>query len=294
MKNTLKKAIALCTGFALCLSLAGCASTETTGSTGSASTSNEESAETEEAVQTTDPSNTYIESSDLGKMFWPTSDAASSLPVPFWAVTDADTGDISLTGTIESEDENYFWCEIAVESQEDFQTYVQDCKDAGFTEDYYSGDDYYWANTEDGYELSLDYYSAEDSGYDCATIDITVYYSEPVYMEEITWPTSGAAASIPVPSWANEDADSGKITLSGVINSDSSTYFSADIEVESQDAFQEYVQDCKDAGFTVDYSSGDTYFYGTDENGCTITMYFYDESDSDYDCPSISLFASIG
>lgn len=78
---------------------------------------------------------------------WPTSAIAQLLPVP---------EDLS-NGVISSDRENYLSVYLGKLSKDDYQSYVEQCKEKGFTVDYSSSDDYYFANNSEGYRLSVDY-----------------------------------------------------------------------------------------------------------------------------------------
>ena len=111
---------------------------------------------------------------------------------------------------------------------------------------------------------------------------------EPEEMGEMTWPTSGIATTLPVPSWAETD-DDGTTTVKGELSTDSEDYFSCDLGVDSKDSFTDYIADCKEAGFTVDYEEGDTYYSADDAAGDHLSLHWYDEDSSYYDCAFISV-----
>ena len=112
--------------------------------------------------------------------------------------------------------------------------------------------------------------------------------STPEEMGEMTWPTSGIATTLPVPSWAETD-DDGTITVKGDLSTDSEDYFYCHLGADSKDDYTDYVEACKEAGYTVDYESGDTYYSANDETGNQLSLHWYDEDDSSYDCASISV-----
>ena len=87
---------------------------------------------------------------DLRKGFdeikWPDSDVAKLLPIPQ-----------STFGKIGWEQEDGFVIYVGNTSKDEFDAYVDACKKAGFKEDYDSGSDYYYADSKNGYHLSLNY-----------------------------------------------------------------------------------------------------------------------------------------
>ena len=112
--------------------------------------------------------------------------------------------------------------------------------------------------------------------------------STPEEMGTMTWPTSGIATTLPVPSWAETD-DDGAITLKGDLSTDSEDYFYCHLGADSKDDYTDYVEACKEAGYTVDYESGDTYYSADDEAGDHLSLHWYDEDDSGYDCACITV-----
>lgn len=84
-----------------------------------------------------------------------------------------------------------------------------------------------------------------------------------------SWPTTGIAALLPQP-----ESEYGKI------NSESEDYFSINIYDVSADEYSDYVDSCKEEGFTVDYSGTSTSYYADDEDGNSISV-SYDEDEEE-------------
>ena len=84
---------------------------------------------------------------EYDEITWPTSAIAQLLPVP---------EDLS-NGVISSDREDYLSVYLGKLPKADYQSYVEQCKEKGFTVDYSSSDDYYFANNSEGYRLSVDY-----------------------------------------------------------------------------------------------------------------------------------------
>lgn len=84
---------------------------------------------------------------EYDEITWPTSAIAQLLPVP---------EDLS-NGVISSDREYYLSVYLGKLSKDDYQSYVEQCKEKGFTVDYSSSDDYYFANNSEGYRVSVDY-----------------------------------------------------------------------------------------------------------------------------------------
>lgn len=81
-----------------------------------------------------------------GEFRWPDSEIAQLLPTPK-----------SNYGSISWEASYGFVVNVAKTSMADFNEYVDSCKACGFTVDYRAGDDFYYANNESGYKLTLNY-----------------------------------------------------------------------------------------------------------------------------------------
>ena len=75
---------------------------------------------------------------------WPKSEIASLIPKPE-----------STIGKIEWEASYGFVIHVSETSKEDFNSYSDTCYESGFHIDYQKGDDYFYADNESGYHLSL-------------------------------------------------------------------------------------------------------------------------------------------
>ncbi len=173
---------------------------------------------------------------------WPTSGCSQLLPVP-----------ASTYGTIWENNETEFRINVKQTSEEEIDEYIEDCIGLGFT--LYADEDSssYTAYNEDRYYLEIYYYS---SG---TRMDITV--EAPMEMTEIRWPDSDLVGQIPEPS-----------SLTGNIQSETSTDFAVYIDDVSSEAFNEYINACMDRGFTKDYSREQDQFYGDNKDGYHLTV----------------------
>ena len=89
--------------------------------------------------------------------------------------------------------------------------------------------------------------------------------------EKIEWPTSGIATMLPAPDWSDY----------GKIYSDSETMFWCDIECSALNDFTNYIEICKEHGFTENqhYTKGYGYYAETsDAQGVQITYNQWGES----------------
>lgn len=94
---------------------------------------------------------------------WGKSDAADALPVPDWAEEDED-GNYTLTGQIISRSSSYYYVYAQIDSKSDYNDYVSACKEAGYTIDAVNTGNLYFAESDNGYQISIRYYG-ESSPY---------------------------------------------------------------------------------------------------------------------------------
>jgi hypothetical protein len=85
------------------------------------------------------------------------------------------------------------------------------------------------------------------------------------------WPTSGIATLLPEPD-----------TQYGKIKSDSVSSFSIELYSVSSSDFDDYVSQCKNSGFTVDYNGSDAHYYADDESGNSLSI-IYQSDDKEMD-----------
>lgn len=83
---------------------------------------------------------------EVHQLNWPDSALAAMLPEP-----GTDKGEVLMDSA------GYLSVDLEQRSEEDFNKYVEACKDKGFTVDYSSASSSYYADNEDGYHLSLIY-----------------------------------------------------------------------------------------------------------------------------------------
>lgn len=171
---------------------------------------------------------------------WPSSGLAEKIPVPSGEVASVDIDDEALGAEI-------------VCSIDEFNDYIDACKDGGYTIDSDRESSSFEAYSEEGYQISLYYWDSSE------TMDIDL--SAPIELSEITWPTMGAGSLVPAPA-SNQ----------GQIDSDNESFFYANIGETDPDAFEDYVNACIEAGFTVDYDKGDTWYYADNAQGVDLSL----------------------
>lgn len=173
---------------------------------------------------------------------WPTSGLAAMLPKPN-----------SDKGTVVIDNAESFDVNIDGLKKSDYDDYVEQCKDKGFTVDAVDDGDGYDAYTEDGHHLELSFYDGLEQ--------MSLRLEAPIEMSEITWPVAGVGALLPVPT-----------STTGQIAVDSSSQFTVYVGKTDADAYSAYVEECIEAGFDVDYSRGDNYFNADDASGNSLRL----------------------
>lgn len=86
---------------------------------------------------------------------------------------------------------------------------------------------------------------------------------------EYRWPTSETVSLIPQPQ-----------SKYGKINSERKDYFSIDIYDMTNEQFEDYIDECKERGFTVDYTRLDGYYSAEDAEGFELRVY-YDQKEKE-------------
>ncbi len=178
---------------------------------------------------------------------WPDSELATILPQP----------DMELKGEVTKDDDEKLEITIAKASSEDFDAYVELCDSEGFNLEISTYTSHYSAKNEQGYKLSVGY-DDDDKTLELA-LDASGVYSE------FSWPDSEIAQLIPVPK-----------SNYGTIDWEASYGFVIYVSQTSIDDFNEYVDSCKECGFTVDYQAGDDYYYADNESGYHLDLKYED------------------
>ena len=152
------------------------------------------------------------------------------------------------------DDTEEFYATVKDYTDDQYKNYVEECKNIGFTTDIESDSYSFDAYNSDGYRLNLIYF--EDSGLD---IDLEA----PKDFSKIEWPKSDIAKLLPVPK-----SDYGIIEWE---NSDGFVMYIANTTV---DDYKDYVDECMDKGFDVDYDKGDDYFFAQNKDNYQLHLSF--------------------
>ena len=138
-------------------------------------------------------------------------------------------------------------------SREDFSKYVEACKGKGFTVESKKDTNSYDAYNSDGYKLRLYYYEYGK--------EYNIDLDAPMELKENAWVNTPLSQLVPEP-----DSKLGKV------ESNSEKYFTYYAGKTSKDTFSSYANSVLNAGFNKDYSSKDTYFYGTNADGYKVNV----------------------
>lgn len=135
--------------------------------------------------QKTDPpiTDSEPEKMEFAEFQWPDTEIAKLMPVPK-----------STIGNINWSQDYGFVIYVAETSLDDYEAYVKECKALGFTSDCRKGDDYFYADNEDGYHVALNYQEG-----DVMFVRIDEPKDEPVTEPPVEQPTDEPDASSEAP-----------------------------------------------------------------------------------------------
>ena len=160
-----------------------------------------------------------------------------------------------LFGEIITNSDERLYLKLMNVTQDDYNTYLQLCTDAGFIQEADRNDNSYTAYSSEGYELSLYYSESGES--------ITVELDAPPEFTEIVWPSSGMGSLIPPTK-----------SLTGQITDDSSDSFSALIGNMSREEMLDYSRECEAAGFNIDYDRDDDSYSAFNSDGIKLYIVY--------------------
>lgn len=136
-----------------------------------------------------------------------------------------------------------------------FESYIEECKEFGYTIDAEDSGANYTAYNQEGYYLHLQYLDFSDDK------KLTIDLENPIKSEQIIWPSSELVKDIPIPQ-----------SLVGEVSTENSEAYAVYlVQIESA-YFLEYISLCMDNGFNVDYSKSDTYFSAENGDGISLTV----------------------
>lgn len=180
------------------------------------------------------------ETSQVQSDWWPTDGLAAKVPTP-----------ASGSGEVVSNDDSYFQAEVHDSDMNDYESYVEKCKEAGFTVDAEKVGINFQGWNEDGYELNVNLWKDDN------LFKVTV--ESPRELTELSWPSVGPATVVPVP-----ESTMGKTDVN---TNDRYCVWIGNTPIKSYSA---YVDHLISDGFNIDYSRTDKWFKAKNAEGYDI------------------------
>lgn len=176
------------------------------------------------------------------KIEWPSSGLATLLPKPTFKY-----------GSIDANSDTYLWVTFNKATEKEFNDYVEECKNQGFTNDsdYTSG--FYSAYNNEGYSLTLTFFESSSE------VGLNLY--TPEQYAEFSWPSSSLASLVPETN-----------SHEGTVKENSETNVRIIVGNTTAEELSDYINACIEKGFNVDYSKTDTTFEGKDSNGNSLSV----------------------
>lgn len=172
---------------------------------------------------------------------WPKSGLSSLIPKP-----QSSNGELYLDG---GETLSVY---VANTPEDQFNQYIEDCREAGFSIGINQYSSYYEAYDEPGNYLDISY--DEDNN------EMHIRLEKAIETTEIEWPDNPLAQLLPIPE-----------SLDGNISQDSNEGCVIYLSGMTKSDFTRYARKCVQAGFSESYLQ-DTTFYGSDAEGNTLSM----------------------
>lgn len=137
-------------------------------------------------------------------------------------------------------------------SNKQYAEYIDACKTKGYTIDAETTSISYSSYNSEGYKLYISYYETEG---------LSINLEAPMEMNTITWPAGTAGKVLPPP-----ESNIGKFSF------EYDDSFFVYIGNTSKEDFAEYINTCSEAGFNVDYSKGDNYYFANNSEGWNLSL----------------------
>lgn len=156
-------------------------------------------------------------------------------------------------GKIHTNSSENLWIDINRISEKQYAAYTEACQENGFVIDEDSQSSHYSAYNENGNKLNLNYNENDKI--------MSIELSAPMEFSKISWPNSVAGKLLPVPK-----------SLMGKFNYEQEDGFSVYISNTTIDDFNNYVSECSNKGFNVDYDKSDKYYSAENADGWDVTV----------------------
>lgn len=156
-----------------------------------------------------------------------------------------------LAGHLYADSEDYLSVSLARTDADAFRAYARACEDKGFTVEKQKTDWDFRAFNAEGYELTIWHSDRE--------MDVTL--RAPLELHALVWPDTALGRMLPVPE-----------STVGQVSYETEEYLELYVGDTDPAAYSAYVTACIDAGFDIDYSRGDDYFYGDSAAGYDLSV----------------------
>lgn len=183
-----------------------------------------------------------VDIADYEKYAWEDVILADMLPEPE-----------SPYGKIDSNSESYLSLSVLMVKEEEYNEYVEACKEAGFTIDAELIGINYYAYNEAGYKLVLNYYDYNS--------EMHVGLDVGMQLGELSWSSSEMAQLLPVPD-----------SKVGEIQKDDETGYAVYVGNMSKEIYANYVIACEEKGFTVDANKQEKHFTAKNAESYKLSM----------------------
>lgn len=157
----------------------------------------------------------------------------------------------SNKGTLYENSDEQLWVSLDDVSDAQYNDYLDDCIDKGFTVDAEKESYSYKAYNADGYLLDMSHIG--DS--------LSITLEAPMELGSITWPTGIAGKMLPIPK-----------STTGKFQFEYDDNFCVYVGDTPKADYDEYVAACSEMGFTVDYDKGDTYYRAYNSDGYYLSV----------------------
>ncbi len=147
---------------------------------------------------------------------------------------------------------------------EQYDNYIQECIEYGYTINTQNEEYYFSAYNEEGYSITVSY-DNYDPNYDAT---LSIYLSAPIEIEEIPWPESDVSKFLPVPK-----------SMEGNIISSADDHMTIHIGKTTRSNYDSYVEACIDKGFNVNSENPPGSYSAENDEGYYLTLQ-YDEKNS--------------
>ena len=134
-----------------------------------------------------------------------------------------------------------------------YNNYINRCKENGFTIDIEQSNSSFYAYNSDGYKLYLYYHENEKK--------MTISVDSPIQLQMLDWPNTDLTRLIPIP-----ESKLGKIEKNDEDN------FIVYLGKMSKESMKNYINLCKEKGFSIEVQEGDTSYSAKNNDGYKVNV----------------------